>query len=198
MRCLDIDPTQPTGTSAETARFVDAFVLFCALQESPPFSDSGWCPESAANFARVVKQGREPGLMLSKLGKPTPLKQWADELLDEIAQCAETLDGTLKEKDYKTAVLSQRAKVADPTKTPSAQFLEQLIARKLSFHDFTLEQSAAHAQSLKKTGLSQAELASTQAQATQSLMEQQELEANDQESFDAYVARFHQALKKPT
>lgn len=198
VRCLDIDPTQPTGISAETARFVDAFVLFCALQESPDFIDSGWCPESAANFAKVVKQGRQPGVMLTKDGKAIPLKQWADELLDEISHCAGTLDDALNEKDYKNAVLSQRAKVADPRKTPSAQFLEQLITRKISFHDFTLEQSAAHAQSLKKTGLSPAELASTQAQATQSLMEQQELEASDQESFDAYVARFHQALKKPT
>jgi hypothetical protein len=28
-------------------------------------------------------------------------------------------------------------------------------------------------------------------------MEQQQLEASDSESFDDYVARFHQALKKP-
>lgn len=198
VRCLDIDPTQPIGISAETARFVDAFVLFCALQDSPLFTDSGWCKESAANFSIVVKQGRQPGLMLSKRGKAIPLKQWAEELLDEIAQCAETLDGALNEQDYKKAVQSQRAKVADPFNTPSGQFLEQLIARKRSFHDFTLEQSAAHAQSLKKAGLSPAEFAATQAQATQSLMEQQALEASDQESFDAYVARFHQALKKPT
>jgi len=198
VRCLDIDPTQPNGISAETARFVDAFILFCALQESPPFTDSGWCPESAANFAKVVKKGRQPGLTLSTLGKDIPLKQWADELLNEIAQCAHTLDEALNEKDYKKAVLTQRVKVADPTKTPSAQFLEQLASRKASFHDFTLEQSAAHALSLKKAGLSPAEFASTQAQATQSLMEQQALEASDQESFDDYVARFHQALKKPT
>jgi glutamate--cysteine ligase len=93
--------------------------------------------------------------------------------------------------------VAQRAKVADPAKTPSAQFLEKLIAKKASFHDFTLDQSRAHAQLLKQVGLSPAELATTQAQATQSLMEQQQLEANDQESFDDYVARFHRALKKP-
>lgn len=198
VRCLDIDPTQPIGISAETARFVDAFILFCALQESPPFTDSGWCPESAANFAKVVKQGRQPELVLSTLGKDIPLKQWADELLDEISQCAHTLDEALNEKAYEKAVLTQREKVADPTKTPSAQFLEQLTSRQSSFLDVTLEQSAAHALSLKKAGLSPAELAFTQAQATQSLLEQQALEASDQESFDDYVARFHQALKKPT
>jgi glutamate--cysteine ligase len=71
------------------------------------------------------------------------------------------------------------------------------MTRKISFHDATLEQSRAHALSLKKVGLSPTEHAATQAQATQSLMEQQQLEASDRESFDDYVARFHHALKKP-
>ena len=197
VRCLDIDPTQATGISAQTARFVDAFLLFCALQESPPFADSGWCSESTSNFATVVKKGRQPGLMLSRLGREISLKQWADELLDEIARCAETLDQALGEKSYRNSVLAQREKVADAAHTPSAQFLEQLTSHKASFHDWTLEQSRVHALKLKQAGLSPAELAATQAQATQSLMEQQQIEASDQESFDDYVARFHKALKKP-
>lgn len=209
VRCLDIDPTQPTGIAPETARFVDAFLLFCALQESPPFADNGWCSESAANFAKVVKTGRQPGLTLSKLGQEVSLQEWAGQLLDDISRCAETLDkamtgaqagaqtGTPEAKKYEDAVQIQRAKVADPANTPSAQFLAQLTSRKISFHDLTLEQSAAHAERLKTVGLTPAERAATQAQATQSLMEQQQIEANDRESFDEYVARFHQALKKP-
>lgn len=100
-------------------------------------------------------------------------------------------------KSYRNSVLAQREKVADAARTPSAQFLEQLTSHKVSFHDWTLEQSRVHALKLKQAGLSPAELAATQAQATQSLMEQQQIEASDQESFDDYVARFHKALKKP-
>jgi glutamate--cysteine ligase len=117
--------------------------------------------------------------------------------MDDIALCAQTLDSALGESGYKNAVISQRAKVADPSKTPSAQFLAQLSTGKSSFHDFVLEQSRGHAKRLKDAGLSPAELAATQAQATQSLLEQQQIEANDRESFDDYVMRFHQALKKP-
>jgi len=197
VRCLDIDPSQPTGISAQTARFIDAFLLFCALQESPPFADNGWCSESAENFATVVKKGRQPQLMLSSLGHAVSLQSWADQLLDEIARCAQALDGASGGLSYQQAVHAQRAKVADPAATPSAQFLEQLVAGRSSFHDFTLAQSAAHARTLKQAGLSPAELAATQTQATQSLLEQQALEANDKESFEEYVARFHQALKKP-
>jgi len=197
VRCLDIDPAEPTGISAQTARFLDAFLLFCTLQESPPFTDSGWCPESASNFSTVVKQGRQPGLTLSRLGQHITLQQWADQLLDEIAECAVVLDATLGEENYLAAVSAQREKVSDTSKTPSSKLQEQLKTRKISFHDFALEQSAAHALTLKQQGLSPAEFASTQAQATQSLMVQQALEADDRENFDEYVARFHQALKKP-
>jgi len=197
VRCLDIDPNEPAGISAQTARFVDAFLLFCALQESPPFEDNGWCPESAKNFASVVKEGRKPGLALSKLGQPTPLQDWAEQLLNDVERCAQTLDAHFGGDRYQHAVQAQRIKVADPQQTPSAKLLEQLVSRKVSFHAFALEQSAAHASALKKIGLTDQELSAAQTQATQSLLEQENIEATDRESFDEYVARFHGALKKP-
>ncbi len=38
VRCLDVDPFEPVGIGLEAARFLDAFLLFCALDESPPTS----------------------------------------------------------------------------------------------------------------------------------------------------------------
>ena len=35
VRCMDVDPFEPVGISLETGRFLDAFLLFCALDESP-------------------------------------------------------------------------------------------------------------------------------------------------------------------
>lgn len=197
VRCLDIDPSEPIGISANTARFVESFLLFCALQESPPFGDSGWCAESDANFATVVKQGRQPDLALSRRGEPVALARWAEQLLDDISRCAEVLDLGTGEKSYLAAVTAQREKVADPAQTPSAKMLEQLVSRKMSFHDFALAQSVLHTSTLRQIGLNPAERAATQAQATQSLLEQQALEAEDTESFDEYVVRYHQALKNP-
>jgi glutamate--cysteine ligase len=36
VRCMDVDPFEPVGISVATGRFLDAFLLFCALEESPP------------------------------------------------------------------------------------------------------------------------------------------------------------------
>ncbi|CAN1537970.1 GshA Gamma-glutamylcysteine synthetase [Burkholderiaceae bacterium] len=198
VRCLDIDPTEPLGIAGQTARFVDAFLLFCAIQDSPPFADSGWCPESASNFASVVKQGRLPGLQLKHQGKDLSLANWAEQLLVQIGLCAETLDGALGDTRYAQSVSAQREKILNPEATPSARVLAYLKTSGVSYQDYALEQSGAHAQRLRQTGLSPAESALAAKQAEQSLLDQVALEAGDTENFDEYVARFHRALKHPS
>lgn len=198
VRCLDIDPTEPLGIAGQTARFVDAFLLFCALQESPPFADSGWCPESAGNFASVVKQGRAPGLQLKSQGKELSLADWAQDLLDQIGLCAQTLDSALGDGRYSQSVAAQREKILHTDATPSARILAHLKSSGMSYQDYALEQSTAHAQRLRKTGLNPAERALAVKQAEQSLIDQASLEAGDTEDFDEYVARFHRALKHPS
>jgi glutamate--cysteine ligase len=198
VRCLDIDPAEPLGIAGQTARFVDAFLLFCAIQDSPPFADSGWCPESASNFASVVKQGRAPGLQLKSQGKELSLSDWAEQLLDQIGLCAETLDTALADTRYAQSVSAQREKILDTEATPSARILTHLKTSGMSYQDYALEQSSAHAQTLRKTGLNSAERSLAVKQAEQSLIDQAALEASDTEGFDEYVARFHRALKRPS
>ena len=198
MRCLDIDPNEPLGIADQTARFVDAFLLFCAIQESPPFADSGWCPESASNFASVVKQGRQPGLQLKSEGKDVALAAWAEQLLEQIGLCAETLDSALSDTRYAKAIAAQREKILDPETTPSARILAHLKTSGLSYQEHALTQSHTHANTLRQTGLTIAERALAAKQAEQSLADQATLEASDTEDFDEYVARFHRALKPPS
>ena len=197
VRCLDIDPTEATGISAQTARFMDAFLLFCALQDSPHFSESGFCPESAENFSRVVKQGRAPNLTLTQKGQAISLQDWANTLLDGISQCSAVLASNLNDASYIEALDAQRVKVVDPNQTPSAKVLKILQTEKISFQEYGLQLSVAHAESLRQIGLTQAESKTAVDQAHASIVEQNRLESSDTESFDEYVSRFHAALKAP-
>ena len=120
VRCLDIDPYAPVGIQAETGRFVDAFLLFCAASDSPYFPASGYCQRSADNFHRR-QEGRKPGLQLDREGQPVSLAQWGNELLDRIAPYAALYDSALGGDAYARALAAQRAKLGDPDATPSAR-----------------------------------------------------------------------------
>jgi glutamate--cysteine ligase len=197
VRCLDIDHTQPAGISAETARFVDAFLLFCATHDSPLFADDGFCAESADNFSRTVKLGRQPNLTLKSSRQDISLQKWALDLVSKINDCAHLLADSLVDEGYRHCVAPQIEKINNPEATPSAHLLSQLRQTRLSFHDFALNESLQHAQRLKAAGLSSKQATQAEQEAADSLIKQKSIENADEESFDAYVARFHEALKAP-
>jgi glutamate--cysteine ligase len=190
VRCLDVDPFEPVGIALETGRFLDAFLLFCALEDSPAI-DTAEGEVHARNFARTVKEGRRPGLTLTRDDAEVPLQQWADELLERIRPVAALLDS---EHNYGgvhlQALDAQRAKVADPDKTPSARVLREV--RELgSFAAFGLRQSALHAEAFRADPLMPAEVALFDEMAQASLDEQRRIEAQDTGSFDDFVAAYN-------
>jgi glutamate--cysteine ligase len=198
VRCLDIDPFEPVGIAADTARFVDAFLLFCAATESPCFDDAGFCANSANNFDRVVNEGRKPGLVLVRNGAPATLHAWGKELLDRITPYAELLDAAYGGQAYRQAVAAQTGKLDNSETTPSARLLDDIKRSGARFLDYTLAQSRRHAQALMDKPLAADKTAAYVEMARASLAEQAALEAGDTIDFDTYVSRYHQALKPPS
>jgi glutamate--cysteine ligase len=197
VRCLDIDPFEPCGISAETARFMDAFLLFCALENSPTFGEDGFCLESANNFQTAVRQGRKPGLLLGQSGVPVPLAQWATQVLDQVQACAGLLAKQTGDDGYVTAVQAQHVKIIDPETTPSARVLDALKSQYSSFHEFGLNLSLQHTRRLSEAGLTAAERATGTKLRDDSLAAQKALESETGVSFEEYVTRFNEALKAP-
>jgi len=197
VRCLDIDPYAPQGISASTARFLDAFLLYCALQDSPLFAPDGHCNHSAENFALVVRAGRTPGLMLNRDGESIALQQWGHDLLDGIAACAALLDESYGGTRYAQAVAGEREKLDAPEATPSGRFLAALTEHKVSFYEYARELSTKQARVLCDERLAEQERADYVAMAHASLTEQARIEASDAIDFDSYVARYEAALRAP-
>lgn len=198
VRCLDIDPFEACGISSETARFMDAFLLFCALDNSPSFGEDGFCEESAQNFKTVVREGRKPELTLIRTGVPVLMTEWANQVLNRIQSCADMMAQQTGDTQYMAAVQPQRNKVADPSLTPSARVLEALRSEGLSFEAFGLKLSTEHTHIHAQAGLSATEKALGERLKTESIEAQVELESSDLLSFDQYVAQFHDALRSPT
>ncbi|HSC84201.1 MAG TPA: glutamate--cysteine ligase, partial [Pseudomonas sp.] len=103
VRCLDINPYLPLGIDLDEARFLDAFILFCALQDSP-LLQGGECRSCTENFLKTVKEGRRPGLHLQRQGRPVELKAWAAELLQSFAPISRLLDQAHGGEHYQQAL----------------------------------------------------------------------------------------------
>ena len=187
VRCMDIDPFEPTGISLESARFLDAYLLVCALDESPLLPMAAHT-EANQNFGRVTMEGRKPGLELMRGGQSVKMVDWADELFAKIDQAAAVLDSIHGGDSYARCVAAQRAKLADASLTPSARVLQTMRQKQQSFIEFGLDQSAAHARHFRARPLDADQIREFSRLAAQSLTEQRRLELEKAGSFDAFIA----------
>ncbi|MGV8887142.1 MAG: glutamate--cysteine ligase [Pseudomonas sp.] len=193
VRCLDINPFLPMGIDLPESRFLDAFLLYCALNESPLLTNTS-CSNATSNFLSVVKEGRRPGLQLQRDGHPVDLKEWASELLEKIAPLAAMLDQSHGGDAHSKAMDAQLAKVKDPSLTPSAQVLAAMAEHKESFSQFSLRQSRAHAEFFRSEPLNGDDQAKFEARARSSLAEQVELEQNEVGDFDVFVGSYQASI----
>ena len=193
VRCLDINPFLPMGIDLTCARFMDAFVLFCALQDSPELG-GGECSGCTDNFLTVVKEGRKPGLQLCRNGEAVSLQDWANELLEQIGQISTLLDQSHGSDTHVQALAAQRAKVADPALTPSAQVLASLKANNETFAQFSFRQSQAHADYFRSQPLSDEQRAAFEESVQQSLADQAATEAEQSGDFDTFVAAYQASI----
>lgn len=193
VRCLDINPFLPVGIDLTEARFLDAFLLFCALEESPQLGNAE-CGQCTSNFLAVVKEGRRPGLELQRNGQPVSLKVWASELIERIRQLAELLDQAEDTDAHSKALDAQQAKVDDASLTPSAQVLARMTEHDESFVQFSLRQSRIHAETFREQPLSQEQQQTYETLARESLARQAELEQEEVGDFDLFVGAYQASI----
>ncbi len=186
-RCVDINPFLPLGIDLPQARFMDSFLLYCALEDSPLFAGND-CPQIRQNFMDVVNRGREPGLQLvNNDGKKIALKDWGRQLLDGIRHCAALLDQAYKTDGHGQSIDLQQARLDDVNLTPSAQVLEQMRANACSFAALSLQLSRGHAAALKQQPVDSAHFAKL---AVDSHLKQQAVEQADDVDFDRYMKQY--------
>ena len=193
VRCLDINPFLPVGIDLAQARFLDAFLLFCALDDSPLLGN-GECGQSSSNFLSVVKEGRRPGLELQRNGQPVSLQTWATELFERITPLAELLDRAHGGDDHTHALAAQQAKVDDASLTPSAQVLARMTEHDESFVRFSLRQSQIHAQTFREQPLSAERQQAFETLARESLAAQAVLEQQEVGDFDLFVSAYQASI----
>ncbi|MFM8355406.1 MAG: glutamate--cysteine ligase [Gammaproteobacteria bacterium] len=187
VRCLDLNPFLPVGIDAVEIRFIDTFLLYCLLADSPADSER----ESAlmnANQLAVVEHGRAAELTLERPNGPITRDRWARDILSACRPIAELLDQAHGGQHYVDAWDAQQKKVDDSTLTPSARVLDLMRTQSLAFARFALNQSIAQKGYFDERRLPAARHAHYAAEAETSRQAQAALERADQVDFDAYLA----------
>ncbi len=190
LRNIDINPYLPVGINAEQSRFLDCFIMYCLMEDSPFTSDEE-CQSLNHNKNLVVNRGREPGLELARQGEgPCKLSDSAFEIFNKLEAIASILDDANGSTDFSVAVKVQLEKIRHPGATPSAKIIQQLKDEGISFFEFALQQSAKHADYFKGHPLADQELINYKKMAQESLHQQKQIEANDSVSFDQFLKEY--------
>jgi glutamate--cysteine ligase len=188
LRSPDVNVFEPLGVDEDELRFLEAFVLFCLLSESPTIRLQERC-EIDRNLEKVAHRGRDPELRLLRAGLGLSLADWAGQLLEAMEPLCEALEG-VRGGEYRRVLADQGAKVADPELTPSARVLAEMRAHGESFHAFARRQAEGHRRHLRKLPLSDTRLAQLDQEAADSLARQAAVEAADDIDFPTFLDRY--------
>ncbi|HOW74775.1 MAG TPA: glutamate--cysteine ligase [Candidatus Competibacteraceae bacterium] len=190
LRSVDINPLEPLGVTVSQLRFLEAFLLFCLLAESPPF-DAEERRMIDDNQMATALTGRDPALVLQRRRVPAlPLRHWAEEILEQLQPVCELLDMGAEGRLYAAALAEQRAALADPERTPSARMLAKMRASGENFFRCAQQLSEQHRRFFESPPLAEERTQFFTEAAKRSWREQRELEATDDLSFDEFLNRY--------
>ncbi|MEM7256302.1 MAG: glutamate--cysteine ligase [Pseudomonadota bacterium] len=196
LRSLDVNAYDPLGINDEQLRFVESFMLFCMLCESPEISTTEY-QDIKNNLLTVAHRGRDPDLKLIRDGKEVLLRDWGAEILDVVAEMCDLLDAPGKPKLYCNSLTQQLEKIYEPQMTPSGTMLRELQENDEDFFSFGLRKSLEHKAFFTERPLPQDKQQEFQRLAQESHEKQRDIENSDDKTFEQFLADYFSQLDKP-
>ena len=184
LRSLDVNPMMKEGIDEEQVQFLEAFMLFCLLEDSPAISTSE-LHEIDVNANLVAHKGREPGLLLSHNGEDLTLLNWGKSILDKVNECSMLMSET-----HQKSVRNISKRIFDPDLTPSAQMLNQMKDEEKGFFEYTDQFSRKNKKLFNEMSIADEFFAELDHQKTLSVNRQLEIESGDTLSFDDFLADY--------
>ncbi|HNT84557.1 MAG TPA: glutamate--cysteine ligase, partial [Ottowia sp.] len=186
VRLMDLNPFEPIGIDAATARFLDLFLLHCLLTDSPPDTPQE-IAALKANQHLTAARGREPGLCLDRRGESVRLSDWAAQLVGELAPIADAMDAVHGGRAHAQALVQARQRLAAPGELPSARVLQAVRDQHgSSFVAFTRQQALATRAHLLALDYPATIKQRFDALAVESVQAQADIEAADRVPFETF------------
>lgn len=187
VRSLDLNPYAETGIDLEQMYFLDVFLTYCLLNDSPGLSLSQQ-RTSKKNLNKVATCGRDLSLELMDGENPRSMVLWAEEIFAGMAEVAQLLDHAYQGDNFKAAVNCQHQKLTNPAQTPSARMINEMKEQELEIGELALKLAKRHRRKLLENGYMQMQGGEFAREAVSSRQKQRELEDADRLSFDAFFS----------
>lgn len=127
VRSLDINPFSPIGITEDQIRFVDLFLIWCALAPAPEMTDEELqCTK--INWNRIIMEGRKPGQIIS-MGCESyqePLSKVGHDLFKDLLYVADVLDHNDEQRRYRKVCERLDTMFDNPELTLSARTLQAI------------------------------------------------------------------------
>lgn len=192
VRLLDINPLLPVGIDAKQIRFLDAFLLYCLLSDSPE-SNVLEEAEITNNQQQIALEGRNPSIVIQQAGRDILFTNAAHKVLEQMTPYAALLDqahgnvaNTSKVNEYNSALCAQVEKIKNNDLSPSSMLVQDL-KNQSGFVTSMLNQAKKHQEYFSSLGLPAEKNTQLRNMAKKSLQDQQQLEKGDNINFDEFL-----------
>ena len=189
LRSLDINSFHPAGLTHKQLFFLEIFMHFCLLQDSPLVTAAEY---EAINHNQLLTahQGRDPSAQLICAGNSVLLRDKAKELLQAMRPVAEMLNVVHDEDCYTDSLDSQLQLAYNPRLTPAARMLEEMHEKQASFFEFAQHKSLENRQYFLERRLAPDQYQAFKHMAVESLRQQQALENIEEITFDDFLQAY--------
>jgi glutamate--cysteine ligase len=184
IRSLDVNPLTPLGIDKPQIHFLEAFLLFCLLQDSATISSSEQF-EIDNNDKLVAHKGRQSGLMLSSSGRQILLQDWGQEIMEQIMECAKLLSN-----EHQQSVEEISVRIGSPDLTPSAVMLEEMKREEIGFFEYVDQFSHQYRDLYQNKIVGKDYFSELDRLVLSSRQKQLEIEAQDMLSFDDFITQY--------
>ena len=190
VRCIDLNPLLPCGIDKQTIEFLDTFLLYCLLQDSPQTHNAEY-HQIHENQRRTVARGRDPELELLDGDLERKLVDWGLSLVTQMQPVAKLLDRANHCSSYSKGLTAMATRLTDNSQTPAAIVLAEMVNGGETYYRMAMRKAKEHRDYFQQRPLSPEQTKKYQRLAEQSVVKQQQIEAADNLSFDDFLAHYY-------
>ena len=188
LRSIDLNPFKPCGIGYRSLLFLELFLIYCLQKDSSDLNDYE-TKEIRNNDLLVSKEGRKPGLMITKSKSKISVKDWGLEILDEMEELIS--QSNIKKELFYESLSESRKMLHDPNLTPSSEVFRQVIDSNISYEEFGKNLGEAH----KKQYLNSSDSKSDNERVIENEIERSKVESEklknaSEESFKDYLQNY--------